>query len=136
MAKVFSQVSNDTINYSMAMRIERVMADGTPYGPGNYELEIRKIDAASLARLQQVAQEVQTQFPQYSAEQISEMMLAKYMEILTDLMKKSPEIEITRISFETSDGAFTGKAKIVFDGTNAAAINYSLRGGGQLERSP
>jgi len=37
-------------------------------------MELRKIDAASLAKLQQVAQEMQPQLPQHSAQQISQMM--------------------------------------------------------------
>ncbi|OEU81039.1 MAG: hypothetical protein BA872_06250 [Desulfobacterales bacterium C00003060] len=124
--KTSSQASNDTINYSMAMRIEQTMADDTAYGPGGYELQLRKLDAASLAKLQRVAQEVQTQFPQQPADQITQMMIAKYAQILPDLLKKSPEIEITQLSLNTNDGAFTGKAKIVFDGTNAATLNNPL----------
>jgi uncharacterized protein YdgA (DUF945 family) len=124
--KTSSQASNDTINYSMAVRIEQMMADDTPFGPGNYELELRKIDAASLAKLQQVAQEMQTQLHQYSAERLGQMMLAKYAEILPDLIRKSPEIEITQLGFKTSDGSFTGKAKIAFDGANAELLSNPL----------
>jgi uncharacterized protein YdgA (DUF945 family) len=121
-----SQAVTDTINYSMTVRIDRAMTHDTQYGPGGCELELRKLDAASLAKLQQVFQELQAQFPHRSVEEINQMMLAKYTEILPELVKKSPEIEITRLSLKTPDGDFLGKAKIVLDGTNAAAINNPL----------
>lgn len=124
--KTSSRAVTDTINYSMTVRIDRAMTHDTQYGPGGCELELRKLDAASLAKLQQVFQELQAQFPHRSAEEINQMMLAKYAEILPELVKKSPEIEITRLSLKTHDGDFLGKAKIVFDGTNAAAINNPL----------
>jgi uncharacterized protein YdgA (DUF945 family) len=124
--KTSSRAVTDTINYSMTVRIDRAMTHDSQYGPGACELELRKLDAASLAKLQQVFQELQAQFPHRSAEEINQMMLAKYAEILPELVKKSPEIEITRLSLKTHDGDFLGKAKIVFDGTNAAAINNPL----------
>jgi uncharacterized protein YdgA (DUF945 family) len=121
-----SQALTDTVNYSMTVQIDRVMTDDTPYGPGGCELELRKLDAATLAKLQQVFQELQAQFPQRSPQEINQMMVAKYAEILPELVKKSPEIEITRLTLKTTDGDFWGKAKIVFDGTNAAAISNPL----------
>jgi uncharacterized protein YdgA (DUF945 family) len=89
-------------------------------------LEIRKLEAASLARLQQVYQELQPEFARRSPEEINQMVLAKYAEILPELLKKSPEIEFTRLSFKTSDGDFLGKARIAVDGTNAAAFANPL----------
>ena len=117
-----SQALSDTVNYSVTAGIDRVMTKDTLYGPGICELEFRKIDAASLAKLQQIFQELQAQFPQRSAEEINQMMVAKYAEILPGLIKESPEIEVAKLSLKTSDGDFLGKAKIVIDGTNAAAM--------------
>jgi uncharacterized protein YdgA (DUF945 family) len=121
-----SQALTDTVNYSMTVQIDRVMTDDRPYGPGGCELELRKLDAATLARLQQVFQELQAQFPQRSVEEINKMMLAKYSEILPELVKKSPEIEITKLTLKTTDGDFWGRARIVFDGINAAAMSNPL----------
>lgn len=117
-----SHASTDTINYAMTVRIDRVLTDDMQYGPGVCKVELRKFDAASLARLQQAVQDLQAQLPQRSAEGINQMIFANYAEILPGLMKKSPEIEIAELSLKTSDGDFRGQAKIVFDGTNTAAM--------------
>jgi uncharacterized protein YdgA (DUF945 family) len=121
-----SQALTDVVNYSMALQIDKALTDDTSYGPGTFELEVRKLDAASLAELQQIFKELEDQFPHRSMEEINQMMLAKYSEILPGLIKKSPEIEITQLSLKTTDGDFLGKAKIIFDGTNAAAMSNPL----------
>jgi uncharacterized protein YdgA (DUF945 family) len=116
----------DTVGYTMSMQVDKVMADGTPYGPGSFQLELRKLDAAALAKLQKEIGELQTQFPHRSPEEINQMMLAKYAEILPELMKTSPEIEITQVKLKTGEGDFFGKAKIAVDGSNAEALTNPL----------
>jgi uncharacterized protein YdgA (DUF945 family) len=121
-----SQALTDTVTYAMTMQIDRAMTDDTVYGPGVCEIELRKLDAATLAQLQRVSQQLQAEFAQRSVEEINKIMLAKYTELLPGLMKKSPELEITRLSLKTADGDFSGRAKIIVDGTNAAAVSNPL----------
>jgi hypothetical protein len=45
------------------------------------------------------------------------MLLGKTMDLLGQLAKKSPELEITKLSFKAADGEVTGKAKFVLDGS-------------------
>ena len=66
------------------------------------------------------------QIMQVHMEEINKMMLAKYSEILPELVKKSPELEIMQLSLKTPDGDFSGRAKIIVDGTNAAAVSNPL----------
>lgn len=121
-----SQALTDTVTYSMTMNIDRVMTDEAQYGPGVCELELRKLDAAALARLQHVFEELETQFPKRSPEEINQMMLAKYLEILPALVGKSPEIEISQLALKTTDGDFWGRARIILTGTNPAALMNPL----------
>jgi uncharacterized protein YdgA (DUF945 family) len=69
---------------------------------------------------------LQAEFPGRSPEEINQMMLAKYAEALPELMKTSPEIEITQVKLTTDEGDFLGKAKIAVDGSNAAAVTNPL----------
>jgi uncharacterized protein YdgA (DUF945 family) len=121
-----SEGAADTINYAMTMQVDKVMADDTPYGPGAFEMELRKIDAASLAKLQKDIGELQAEFSRRPPKEVNQMMLAKYAEALPELMKASPEVEIIQVKLKTGQGDFFGKAKIVVDGSNAAALANPL----------
>jgi uncharacterized protein YdgA (DUF945 family) len=121
-----NKASGDNLNCVVGIRTEQVKVGETQYGPGIFEIELRNLDAASIARLQQAVRELQTQPQQPSAEQMQMMMLAKYAEILPGLLKKSPELEITQLRVKTSEGDFTGKAKIAFDGTKAESTQNLL----------
>jgi uncharacterized protein YdgA (DUF945 family) len=124
--KTTSEGAANTVGYTMSMKVDKVMADGTPYGPGSFQMELRKFDAAALGKLQKEIGELQGQFPRRSPEEINQMMLAKYAETLPELMKTSPEIEITQVKLKTGEGDFFGKAKIAVDGSNAAALTNPL----------
>jgi uncharacterized protein YdgA (DUF945 family) len=117
---VSNKVSGDIVNGIMAVRTDQLKLDDMRYGPAVFELALRNLDAASMARVQQIARETQAQLPPKSAGAIDmQLMLAKYAEILPGLLKKSPELEITQLSVKTAEGDFTGQAKIAIDGTKA-----------------
>jgi uncharacterized protein YdgA (DUF945 family) len=117
-----SKASGDSISSAVTIRTEQLTLNGTQYGPGVFDVEFRNLDAPSLAKLQQALREEQGQPRPQSEEEAQLKTLAKYMEILPGLLKKSPEIEIRQFDLKTSLGDFTGKAKIAFDGTKAGAI--------------
>jgi len=121
-----SEGATNTVSYTMTMQVDKVVADGTPYGPGGFQMELRKLDAVALAKLQKEIGELQAEFSRRSPDEINQMMLAKYAEALPELMKTSPEIEITQVNLKTDEGDFLGKAKIAVDGTNAAALTNPL----------
>jgi len=125
-AKTSNKESGDNINFLIAVRTDQVQLDEMQYGPGVFEMEFRNLDAASLVKLQQTVRELQTQAAQQSSEQMQMMMLAKYGEILPGLLKKSPELEVTQLNIKSTDGDFTGKAKIAFDGTKSEAAQNLL----------
>jgi uncharacterized protein YdgA (DUF945 family) len=114
-----NQAVGDNVNCSVAIRTEQVKLDEAQYGPGVLEMEFRNLDAASLARLQQIARDAQMSPPQQSPDQLKMMMLARYAEVLPNLLKKSPEVEISKLEIKTPEGDFTGKAKLTFDGTKS-----------------
>jgi uncharacterized protein YdgA (DUF945 family) len=121
-----SQAAGDIVNTSLTMRAERAAAGDTPYGPGVFVLEMRKIDAASLAKLQQLARQAQGQGGQSSQGDQGQLVLAQAMEIFAGLLKKSPEIEINQLSVKTGKGELLGKAKIVFDGNKGVSFDNPL----------
>ncbi|HBD08058.1 MAG TPA: hypothetical protein DCZ69_07325 [Syntrophobacteraceae bacterium] len=118
-ASTSNKASGDVVNSMLTVRTDQMKLEDVQYGPGNFELEFRNLDAAMLAKLQKMLRETEAQ-PKPQSDEASEMMnLAKYGEILAGLLKKSPEIELKRLDLKTSEGDFTGNAKISFDGTKA-----------------
>jgi len=121
-----SKASGDTVNILVAIRTDQVKLDETRYGSGVFEMEFRNLDAASLVKLEHTVRSQQTHTPQQSPEAEQMMMVARYMEILPGLLKKSPEIEIRQLDVKTADGDFTGEAKVAFDGTKPEATQNLL----------
>jgi uncharacterized protein YdgA (DUF945 family) len=121
-----SQTSSDALDWSVAARAGQITTQGSSYGPGSYQMELRHIDAETLEKLQNVLEKLRAEFPRRPPEEISQMMLATFAQMLPELMKRSPEIEINEISFKAPDGEFLGKAKVVVDGNHAAAFSNPL----------
>jgi uncharacterized protein YdgA (DUF945 family) len=116
--------AGDNINSSLVVLIDQLKLDETLYGPGAYKMELRNLDAASLARLQQTAQEMRS--TQQSPEAMQMMMLQRYGEILVELLKKSPQVEITQLDLKTPDGDFTGRFLMEFDGAKPVSTQNPL----------
>lgn len=118
-----TSATGDNINSQLGIRTELLKFDEHRYGPGNFEIEFRNFDAPALARLQESLREETGQAGQPPATTDQMKMLARYMEILPALLKKSPEIEIKQLTLKTSLGDLTGTARLAFDGTKAGAVN-------------
>jgi len=98
-----------------SLQFRTVSAGDTQQGPGQINIQIRKLDIPTLTKFRNDIQAMRKQkMPQ---EQANMMMLGKTLELLGNLAKKSPELEITKLNLKTADGEVTGKAKFVLDGT-------------------
>ncbi len=121
-----TSATGDNINSQLGIRTDLLKFDEHRYGPGNFEIEFRNFDAPALALLQESLSEETSQSGQPPATTDQMKMLAKYMEILPALLKKSPEIEIKRLTLKTSLGDLTGTARLAYDGTKAGAVHDVL----------
>jgi len=121
-----SQTSSDAVDWSIAARVGQITTQGSSHGPGSYQMELRRVDAETLEKLQKVLEKLRAESPRRPPEEISQMMLATCAQMLPELMKRSPEIEISELSFKAPDGEFLGKAKVVVDGNHAAAFGNPL----------
>jgi uncharacterized protein YdgA (DUF945 family) len=111
-----THASGDNVNLSLGYRVGSVQIAGQRHGPGELAVELRNLDGATLQRLQKEMDAiVQKNLP---PEQARMMLTGKLMELLTQLARKSPEIEVTRLSFKSGDGELTGKGKLVVDGSD------------------
>jgi uncharacterized protein YdgA (DUF945 family) len=121
-----SKASGDVINCLVALKVDQIKIDGNQCGPGIFELELRNLDAASLARLQQMLRERPAQPLPRSQDAVQMAMLASLGEILPGLLRKSPEMELRQFDLKTTLGDFSGKARIAFDGTQPGSTQNLL----------
>jgi uncharacterized protein YdgA (DUF945 family) len=121
-ADVSNSALNDALNSSFTMHVDRVSVGAAAYGPGVFELEIRKLDAASWAELQRMLQEINASRLQYSESELMSVIATRFSEVLPRLVKNSPEIEIKQLGVKTNDGDATGRLKISIDGSKGAAL--------------
>ena len=115
-----TEVSNSNLNSTHRLGFASLRADGAKYGPGLYEIAIRKIDAPAWGRLQKTLKDVQK--VDAPDEKQSLIVFGKIIEILPDLLKKSPEIELTKLSLKTPEGEVLGRAKVIIDGSSPELI--------------
>jgi uncharacterized protein YdgA (DUF945 family) len=121
-AEVSNSALNDALNSSFTVHVDRMSVGAAAYGPGVFELELRKLDAASWAELQRMLQEINASRLQYSESELMSVMATRFSEVLPRLVKNSPEIEIKQLGVKTNDGDATGRLKISIDGSKGAAL--------------
>jgi uncharacterized protein YdgA (DUF945 family) len=104
-----------SLNTGFTVQFREAEAAGSKQGAGQINIQIRKLDVPTLVKFRGEFQALRKQkIPQ---EQASMMMLGKTLELLGALAKKSPELEISKLTFKSSEGEISGKARFVLDGS-------------------
>jgi uncharacterized protein YdgA (DUF945 family) len=131
-----TQEAGGNLNSTLTFQFRAMESGGTKQGAAQINLQLRKLDVASLVKFQNEVRALRKQ--KMPPEQVNMMMLGKTMELLGQLAKKSPELEVTKLSFKAADGEVTGKAKFVLDGSqldvsgNPMLMLKALSGEGEI----
>lgn len=124
------------INTSAHYQLRELRLRDATYGPASLALELRKLDAATLMKMQKTLNAARK--PGMPPQQAALMAMGNLLNLAGTLAKAAPELEITRASVRTPAGEITGRAKFVLDGSRLdAAANPMLlvgafRGDGEL----
>ena len=110
-----TQEAGGNLNSTVSLQFRGLQTGGAKQGAAQINMQLRKLDVATLVKFQKEMRELRKQ--KSPPEQANMLMLGKTMELLGQLAKKSPELELTKLSFKTEDGEVTGKAKFVLDGS-------------------
>ncbi len=110
-----SAESGGLIDSTHSLGFKELRAGGSTYGPGGYELAIRNIDMASWIQIQELLKKNQNAS---QSEEERAVFMTELMKIVPGLIKKSPEIELTKLSIKTNEGSLDGRLKISVDGSN------------------
>ena len=130
------QETGGNLNITLSFQFREAVSAGEKQGPGQINIQIRKLDVATLVKFRSEVQTLRKQ--KLDAEQRNMMVLGKTLELLGQLAKKSPELELSKLSFKTADGEVTGKAKFVLDGSqldvtgNPMLMLRALSGEGEI----
>lgn len=131
-----SKEAGGNLESGVSFQFKEIATGNSRQGPGQINVQIRKLDIPTLVKFRGEIQALRKQkMPQ---EQVNMMVLGKTLELLGQLAKKSPELEITKLNFKTADGEVTGKARFVLDGSqldvsgNPMLMLRALSGEGEL----
>lgn len=108
--------SAGNLNASVRYRVNTLRVGPEQVGPALLEFEVRKLDAKSVAKLDQTLKDLQQR--QMPEEQRAMIMTGHLLDIVGDLAAKAPELELTKLSVAMPAGEITGRGKLVLDGSN------------------
>jgi|GEM_PF-1112490 len=114
-----------TLTSIHTLGFEEITVGELTYGPGGYKLALRNIDKSSWKNIQKILQEARDKPKQESQEESNEY-LAELMGVLPELVKKSPELEISELVLETGEGDLRGNLFIAIDGTGLTDPDMAL----------
>ena len=131
-----TQEAGGSLNSTLTLQFRGMESGTSKQGAAQISLQLRKLDVASLVKFRKEVRELRKQ--KMPPEQVNMMVLGKTMELLGQLAKKSPEVEITKLSFKAADGEVSGRAKFVLDGSqldvsgNPMLMLKALSGEGEI----
>lgn len=119
-----TDAGNNT-NVYMDTKIDKLTIEGDEYGPGELRFDIRHLDTNVLTQIQQEIKKTQNEMSQQGLppEMLPLALQPIFMKALPELLKKQPEIEISRLNLNTPSGSITGNLKISIDNLEQADIN-------------
>lgn len=112
------------LNSRVDFALQQVQGDGQQFGPGQFSMQLRKLDIDALASINRQVKELQKQgIPQ---EQMGMMMGATMISVLPQILKQQPELEISEFSLMTDKGAISGKGKIAIEASDEAVFSNPM----------
>ncbi|HRD68893.1 MAG TPA: YdgA family protein [Legionella sp.] len=126
-----SDIENNLFNTHFNLDLKSVLANGKTYGPGEFELNIRNLDAEILAKINQQANALQNGT---DAER-QQAMMAMLPE-LPKLFSKGAEIEISTFNFKLPEGEVQGNLFVSLpkgDSSNPFELIQKIQGKAQLK---
>ncbi len=98
----------------------RAVSDGVnSYGPGQALMQLRNLDALSLTKYRKEIQTLESR--KLPPDQLGPAMQRKTTELIMNLARKAPELDITKVALQVGGSEITGKARFVLDGSGLPA---------------
>lgn len=104
-----SESAESAIHSFLSINIALLRSKDLECGPAVFRMAVRNLDAPSLVRLQEI-------LGHSSSDKDTTRIFSTLKEVLPNLLRRSPEIEVSQLEIKTFDGNLTARIKIGFDG--------------------
>lgn len=127
-----SNLKDGTLNYNCTLSLNKLLVQGTSYGPGSFILNIKNLDPKAMADINRL------EWTMLENNQNPELNLLALLAELPKLLSKGSELELSEMYLVVPEGKITGNLKITLpknDLIDPAQILPKVQGQGQF-RAP
>lgn len=124
-------VDGDLFNAHMSASLGLIETNGQKFGPGQFEMAVRNLDAEVLAKINQQAKAVQN-----GTEQEKQQALIALLPEIPKLFSKGAELEVSQLSMTLPQGDINGNMMIALpagDVSNPFELLQKVKGHGSLK---
>jgi uncharacterized protein YdgA (DUF945 family) len=112
-----NQESSNTMSSCNTVDVAAIVVDDTIVGPIHYALELSNLDVPSMIKLSNSFRDLQKTVGHAPVADMNNVLVRSYLDVLPDLLKASPRMELKDLKVKTDKGIISGKLSIVCDGT-------------------
>lgn len=126
-----SDIDGDLFNSHFKVSLNKMLIEDQTYGPGNFEVALRNLDANVLAKLNQ-----QVQQAQQGTEQEKQQAIMAMLPDLPKLFSRGAEFEISELSFSMPEGTVEGNLLVSLpkgEMGNPFEVMQKVQGNGKLK---
>ncbi|MGQ3888406.1 YdgA family protein [Legionella sp. CNM-1927-20] len=127
-----SDIEDGLFNSHFKSSIDRIVANGKKFGPGNLEMAIRNLDANALGRINQQAKHIQ----QSSTDLEKQQAVFAILPEIPKLLSRGAEFEISELNFVMPEGTIEGNVQISLpqgQHNNPVELMQKVQGKGRLK---
>ena len=131
-----SAEASGNLSANIDLKLQSIGDGASTYGPGAINIKVNNLDAATLVKYKKELSELSAK--KLPPEQMPPVLMGKMVALVANLAKKTPEIDISKISLKFKEGEITGSGKLVLDGSNTdiaenpELLLMSLHGEGEV----
>ncbi|MHB8455484.1 MAG: DUF945 family protein, partial [Acidiferrobacterales bacterium] len=108
-----------SIMATLSVQVHTVNDGTSSFGPGQVSMQLRNVDALSLTKYQKEVQALENR--KLPADQLGPALQGKTTELIMNLVRKAPELDVSRLALQVGGNEITGTAKYVLDGSGLPA---------------
>lgn len=119
-----SEGDNATVDTEVSLRAEDLRAGDLDFGPAQYVLALRNMDAAAMAKITETLAEARRK--NLPEQQAGMLVGATLLGLLPDILKKGPVLEMTDLSIASPFGTAAGAARMTIDTSDPAVLQNPM----------